>query len=218
VKGGFELGSAIALSPDGSTIALLHQPRNDDWSQFKPYRLTLIDLASGRASDLPGEFEGGLCWAADGKSLFLTGTVGTVLQRSLVPAEPARLIAHGRGPLLSEDGKSLLFSPPSQPPREWTGVAWRTSWTYLRWTIGTTEEAEALPVRIAAGGEVVAVSADGLIVHESEPDERLPLEHSGFLMRGPYWRGGISVFDPAGGTTEPLFVGIAPNSIQWRWD
>jgi len=218
-KDAVEPGSSIALSPDGSTIALLHQLASDDWSHPNPYRLTLVDVTTGRTLDLPGEFNGYRpCWAPDGKSIYATESHGRIVQCSLVPSDADHCVGEGRAPLLSENEMWLMFAPNSRPAREWTGVAWRISSTLMRWTIGTTEGPETLPVQVHGVGQVIAVSATGLIVVESEPDERLPLEHSGFFMRGPYWRGGISVFDPSTGATEPLFVGIAPNSIQWRWD
>jgi hypothetical protein len=218
-SGTLEPGSSIALSPDGTTIALLHRRGNDDWSRSKPYQLTLVDVASGRSSDLPGEFGASRpCWAGGGKSIFVVEPAGDILQCSLATEERARTVAQGRFPCLSEDGSWLIFLPSEGTYREWNGVDWIYLAALMRWRIGTSEQPEKLCQFTASSQCALAVSKDGWIVHRSAPEERLPLEHSGHFMTGPYWRGGIAVTDPATGTTEPLFVGIAPHSVQWRWD
>lgn len=218
-KGTIDLGSTIALSPDGSTIALLSHPGNYDWDPTKSFHLTLVGTSGGPSADLRGEFNGNrVCWAADGKSLFLGETMGDIVQQPLAATEPVRRIGSGAWPFLSQDGRSLLFEPSTLPSREWNGVDWVHSCMLMRWEVGSPESPAELPSQIPTTGWVLAISDDGCVVHQSGADERLPLEHSGFLLRGPYWRGGISVTDPAQGTVEPLFVGTAPNSIQWRWD
>ena len=212
-----EEDSSLSLSPDGSKIALAWRSGGNETGHG--FTLTLVDVATWRASVLRKGLDFGRpCWAPDGKSLFVVEPPGRILQCPLTPEENARPVASGRFPLLSEDGNWLVFASPEPTYRGWLGWSFKSNSILTRWRIGTSQAPETMPHSSAKSPYPLAVSTSGWILHQSEPDKRLPLEEYAGGVLTYNARGGIAVTDPASGKRETLFVGVGPRSFQWRWD
>jgi hypothetical protein len=185
-KGGFDRRSKFALSPDGSTLALVHRGENPDWNSDPPFGLVLVSTRDGSAhNELGAYYPARPCWSSDGRSLLLVGFDSPERKDSWIVrhildsnVEDERLAA-GRYVLLTQAGELHL-----------------SDW----------------------GSGHIAVASDGTLILASEADGRLPPENSGLFMAGPAHRGGISARDPRSGIYEPLFVGVIPISVQWRWE
>jgi RNA polymerase sigma factor (sigma-70 family) len=100
---------ALAISPDGKTLASADHPEWDIGGPREGDVVCLWDLASGTARRrLPGKLLMGLAFAADGRAL-LTGEEGSVRFRDVLTGQVLRRIDHAeiRYFCLSPDGKTL---------------------------------------------------------------------------------------------------------------
>jgi len=120
--------------------------------------------------------------------------------------------------MLSSDGSTLWYLPHEQPAGFWSETDWLTPWRLARWTPHTDEHPEVEDSPAGPSALILGVGPNKMIVQLTPPDARLPLEKGGCGLMGPAYREGISVFDPASGSSELLVLGLAPKCFDWRWD